>query len=114
MILWLLAIIVVACVGLVGYYQGALRVSFSFVGLLLAAALASPLGSLFESLVPIFGLKNPVVIAFLGPIIAFLLVLIIFKCAGMAVHKKVDAWYKYKASDTRRLLFERMNSRVGI
>src|SRR5262245_34199027 len=50
MFIWLLALVVMACVGIVGYYQGALRAVFSFVGLLLAALLASPLGSLLKSI----------------------------------------------------------------
>lgn len=114
MILWLIALAVLACVAIVGFYQGALRAAFSFVGLLLAAALASPIGSLLESMVPILGIRNPVVIAFVAPTVAFLLVLILFKVGAAAVHKKVEAWYKYKGSDTQRLLWERMNARVGI
>jgi len=114
MILWLISLLVLGCVAIVGYYQGALRAAFSFVGLLLAAALASPVGSLLTSFVPVLGLKNPVTVAFVAPVIAFLVVLVLFKCAALAVHKKLEAWYKYKASDTQRLLWERMNARVGI
>ncbi len=114
MILWLIALVVVASVAIVGFYQGALRASFSFVGLLLASLLASPLGSILKSMVPMLGFKNPVVIAFVAPVLGFILVLAIFKVAALAVHKKVEAWYKYKGSDTQRMLWERMNARVGI
>src|SRR5882762_2253249 len=114
MILWLLALVILGCVAIVGFYQGAVRVAFSFVGLLLAAILASPLGALFKPLVPIFGLKNPIVIAFVAPAIGFLLVLVVCKCVALAVHKKVEARHKYKASDTQRLLWERLNARIGI
>ena len=114
MILWLIALGVMACVGIVGFYQGALRGAFSFVGLLLAAVLASPLGSFLKSIVPIFGVKNPVMIAFVATVIGFVLVLVIFKVAAFTVHKKVEGWYKYKGSDTERMLWERMNARVGI
>jgi uncharacterized membrane protein required for colicin V production len=44
MILWLIALAIVASVAVVGYYQGALRAAFSFVGLLLAASLATSVG----------------------------------------------------------------------
>lgn len=114
MILWSIALFTVICAGIVGYYQGALRSAFTLVGLLLAALLASPLGSLLAPLVPIFGLKNPVIVAFVAPVLGFLVVLIALKAAAFAVHKKVDTHYKYKASDTQRLLFERMNARVGV
>ena len=114
MILWLIALVMLTSVGIVGFYQGALRAGFSFVGLLIAALLASPIGSLLAAVVPIFGLKNPVAIAFISPAIAFLLILTAFKLGALAVHKKAEAYYKYKASDTHRMLFERMNARVGI
>jgi Colicin V production protein len=114
MILWLIALILVASVALVGFYQGALRAAFSFVGLLLACLLANPIGGLLAPLIPILGLKNPVVVAFLAPVIAFVVILAAFKLGAMAVHKKVEAFYKYKSSDTQRMLFERMNARVGI
>ncbi len=113
MILWSIALFTVICVGIVGYYQGALRAAFSLLALLLAALLASPLGSLLGPLLAIFGVKNPVMIAFLAPIVGFLIVLVAFKLGAIAVHKKVDTYYKYKTSDTQRLLFERMNARVG-
>ena len=100
MILWLIALVLVGCVGTVGYYQGALRAAFSFVGLLLAAMLASPVGSLLKPLILILGLKNPVEIAFVAPVAAFAIVLVLFKAGAFAVHKKVEAWYKYKSSDT--------------
>ncbi len=114
MILWLIALILVASVALVGFYQGALRSAFSFVGLLLACLLANPIGGLLSPLLPILGVKNPVVVAFLAPVIAFVVILVAFKLGAMAVHKKVEAFYKYKSSDTERMLFERMNARVGI
>jgi len=42
------------------------------------------------------------------------LIQIIFKSTALVVHKKVDAYYKYKGSDTQRSLFERLNQRLGI
>jgi hypothetical protein len=114
MIIWLIALVVMACVGIVGFYQGALRAAFSFVGLLMAAILASPLGSLLKPIVSILGIKNPVTLSFIAPVLAFVVILVIFKVAALGVHKKVEAWYKYKSSDTQRMLWERMNARVGI
>src|SRR5688572_198605 len=114
MILWLIALATLTCGGIVGFYQGALRVAGSFVGLLLAAWLASPLGAGFKSIVPVRGIKNPVAIAFVAPVIGLLVVLMIFRVAAAASQKQIAAWSKSQASDTQRLLFERMNARVGI
>jgi uncharacterized membrane protein required for colicin V production len=114
MILWVLALVFVGVVALVGYYQGAVRAAFSLLGLLIAAAVAVPLGNVMSPLVALTGLKHPIVLSFVGPMVAFLLVLIIFKVVALAVHKKIETFYKYKDSETKRLLFERLNSRVGI
>ena len=43
MILWIFAFGLMAVLGLIGYYQGAIRVAFSLIGLIVAAFLAMPL-----------------------------------------------------------------------
>jgi hypothetical protein len=114
MILWVLAVLFMAVVGLVGYYQGAIRAAFSFIGLVIAASVAQPLGNVLSPLIASMGLKHPVVLAFVGPIVAFLLVMVIFKAGAFAVHKQIETYYKYKDSETKRMLFERLNTRLGI
>ncbi|MCI0744727.1 MAG: CvpA family protein [Verrucomicrobia subdivision 3 bacterium] len=114
MILWIVAFVFMGVVGLVGFYQGAIRAAFSLVGLLVAAIVAGPLGGVLEPVIKLTGLKQPILLDFLGPVIAFLVVLIAFKSIALAVHRKVDAFYKYRDSDTKRLLFERLNGRVGV
>ena len=114
MILWIIAISLFAVLGLIGYYQGAIRVAFSFAGIVAAAALAFPLAGIVKSVLPAFGLSHPVLLAFLAPVIIYLLVLIGFKSAALAAHKSVTTHYKYKTSDTQRLLWSRLNERLGI
>ena len=114
MFIWIIALLLFASSGIVGFYQGALRMAISTVGLLVAALLALPLAGVFAFLLKVFGMEHPIAIAFLAPFIAYVLVLLAFKGVGMATHKKVDGYMKYKANDTNRMLFERMNARVGI
>ena len=113
MFIWIIVALVFISLGVVGYYQGIVRVAFSFIGLLLGALLALPLSGVFKSILGLFGLEHPVLLAFLAPFCVYMLVLILFKTGGLAVHRKVDTYFKYKASDTLRLLFQRLNSRVG-
>ncbi|MCI0350019.1 MAG: CvpA family protein, partial [Acidobacteriales bacterium] len=101
-------------VGLVGYYQGAVRAAFSFLGLLVAAIAAGPLGSALSPLIAMLGLKHPLLQQFVGPVIAFLLVLIAFKVIALTVHRKLTVFYQHHESDTKRLLFERFNTRAGV
>jgi hypothetical protein len=114
MILWVLAVLFVGVVALVGYYQGGVRAAFSLMGLLIAISVAQPLGGVLKPLVAMTGLKQPIVLSFVGPAVAFILVLAVFKIIAFAIHQKLEVYYKHKESDTKRQLFERLNSRLGI
>lgn len=114
MTIWLLALLLLASLAGLGYRQGAVRVAFSFVGILVGVLLAGLLGGLLRPVLGLFGLKNPVLAWMLGPLIIFILVSIGFKVAAFTVHQKVDVYYKYKAGDLRLALWERLNRRLGL
>ena len=114
MTIWLLAILLLASLAGLGYRQGAIRVGFSFFGIILGALLAVPLGRLVGRLVGLVGVKDPLLVWALGPLIVFVVISIIFKVAAAAVHQKVDVHYKYHAGDLRLALWERLNRRVGL
>ena len=114
MTIWILALVLFAGLAGAGYRQGAIRVGFSLLGLIMAAILAMPLGRVLFPLLGKLGLKNPVLAAFIAPIIVFVLVLLIFKAAGLFVHGKVDVYFKYHAGDLRTILWVRLNRRLGL
>ena len=114
MILWILALVILAGVMLVNYYQGAVRAAFSLSGLLAAALLAMPLSGLLKPVLRLAGLEHPVLLAFIAPALVWLLILVIFKIAGLTVHRKVDTHFKYHESETQYQLFQRLNQRLGI
>lgn len=114
MTIWLLALLLLASLAGLGYRQGAIRVAFSFLGIVLGALLAAPLGALLARLLGTLGLKQPVLAWALGPLLVFVLILAAFKVAGAAVHQKVDVYYKYHAGDLRLALWERLHHRLGL
>lgn len=114
MIVWITAVLLLALMGWIGYQQGALRAAISFIGLLVAAAVAVPLGSVLKPVLGIVGMKHPAVQQVVGPLIAFLVIYIVFQIIAHAVNQKFDLFYKYKMSDKARYKVERMNDRVGI
>jgi hypothetical protein len=114
MLIWLLALILFGCLGYAGYAMGAIRAAASLVGIIIAAILAPHLGRIFTPLLSALTVKNPMLLWVLGPFIAFLVVLAVFKIIGHAAHRKVDVYYKYKAGDLRMGLFNRLNARTGI
>jgi uncharacterized membrane protein required for colicin V production len=114
MTIWILALILLASLAGLGYRQGAIRVAFSLVGILVSVLLAGPLANLVRPLLPHLGVHNPVLVWLLAPFVVFVIVLSLFKSAGFFVHRKVDVYYRYKAGDLRQSLWLRLNSRLGL
>jgi len=114
MTIWLLGLLLLASLAALGFRQGAIRVGVSFIGILLGALLAPPLGRLLRPLLMATGLKNPLLVWVLGPFIVFVLISVLFKVGALALHQKVDVFYKYKAGDLRLALWERLNHRTGL
>ncbi len=111
---WLLAVVLLASLAGIGFRQGAIRVAFSLVGILLGALLAGPLGKLIKPLLVVFGVKNPTLAWVLAPLVAFLVISTIFKIAAYMVHQKVDVYFKYHSGDLRLALWDRLSRRLGL
>jgi len=114
MTIWLLAIVLILSLAGLGYRQGAIRVAFSLVGILLGALLCIPLGKPMAILLKAFGVTHPVVLWLVPPVIAFVIISALFKVGALAVHHKVEVYYKYKTGDLRMSLWERLNRRLGL
>lgn len=112
--IWIVAVILLLLFAAVGYQIGAVRAAISFVGLLIAAALAMPASKATKPLVEFVGVKHPFIVQMVAPAVAFLLIWIVFQIIAQAVHHKLMIFYKYKTDDKSRYKFERMNDRVGI
>jgi len=97
-----------------GLRQGAVRVVISFVGIIISALLAWPLAGLIRPLLPHIGFHNPVVIWLLPPFLVFVILLSLFKSLGLLAHHKVSVYYKYQPDGLQRILWERMNKRLGL
>jgi hypothetical protein len=113
MTIWILALVVLAASIALGHKLGAINASFTFVGILFGAILASSVGKIFKPLLPDIGITDETAVWAIAPIAAFVLVMILFRIAGHFVHRKVEVHYKYKAGDLRLALWERLNARLG-
>jgi hypothetical protein len=112
--IWIIAFLCLGSVGIVGYYQGPVRVAFSLVGLIFGVALAGPLSPLMRHLLPVVGLKHPGWQLFFPNVLAFLLVLVLFKIAGNVVHHKIAIFYKYQKDERLFYRWQRLYSRLGL
>ena len=113
MTIWILVVVFMASLGALGYRQGGIRVAFSLVGIIISAALALPLGHLVRAAFGPLGAKDLFVIWLVPPVIAFAIVLILFKVAALVVNQKVEVHFKYYAGDLRMALWQRLNHRLG-
>lgn len=114
MTIWILTVIVLASLAGLGFRQGAIRVGFSFFGIIIGALVAVPVGRLLGKVMGLVGVKDPLWVWILGPILAFIIVSVLFKVAAAAVHQKADVYYKYHAGELRMALWERLNHRLGL
>src|SRR5206468_380940 len=60
------------------------------------------------------GLKNPILVWVLGPLIIFVIISALFKVGALAAHQKVDVYYKHRAGELELALWERLNRRLGL
>jgi hypothetical protein len=114
MTIWILALLLLAAGAGIGLRQGAIRVAISFAGIIISALLAWPLSGLVRPLLPHIGFHSPVAVWLLPPLLVFVILLSLFKSLGLLVHHKVSVYYKYKADDLQRILWERLNKRLGL
>ena len=113
MIIWLITIFLLGFWAWIGKTSGAIRMSISLVGLILAAGLAFPLGGLMKSLAVSAGLTHPLLQWAVPPLVVFVLFLVIFGVISQLVHRKIEVHFKYKEADDVRMYWERMNNRLG-
>jgi len=113
MTIWILTVLLVASTVGLGYRQGVIRAACSFLGILFATLLAAPIGKLIQPLLPHVGVQNQIRAWMTAPIIAFPLVLLLFKAAGGYLHHKSEMHFKYKAGDLELSIWSRLNHRLG-
>src|SRR3954471_17267340 len=101
MTIWLLAILLLASTAGLGYRQGAVRVGFSFIGILVGLVVALWLGRFVSPIFKRVGLKNTTFLWFLGPFVVFIIISAAFKIGAFAAHQKVEVYYKYQAGELR-------------
>lgn len=113
MLIWILALLVVASGIGMGFRLGAICSAFSILGLFVATLFAHLIGRLIKPILAHMVGSNPLLIWALPTIIGFLIVYCVFMSAGFEVHRRTGVYYKYKAGDLKLALWERLNHRVG-
>lgn len=113
MLAWSIALVLVISSAIVGWYVGAIRVAITTVALFVTLFFLQPLSSLCAKLLGLAGVEHAGWLGIFSPLLAFGLLQIIAKSISKGTQAPIENYYKYKASDTQRLLFERFNQRCG-
>ncbi|MFZ0827379.1 MAG: CvpA family protein [Verrucomicrobiia bacterium] len=114
MTIWILALVLLISLAALGYRQGAVRVGFSLVGIIISALLAAPLAKYVKPLLPHVGVQDPTIIWMVSPLIVFVILLIPFKSLGFFVHRKLEVYFKYKGEGMQLIRWNRLNARLGL
>lgn len=112
--LWIIAVVFIGVAALAGGYRGPVCAAFSFVGLIFGIILAGPLSPLTRHLLPLLGLHHAVWNLFVPGALALVLVLIIFKIVGNALHQKMTIHFKYQRNERLFIRWERLYQRLGL
>src|SRR5207237_8905650 len=97
MTIWILSVLLLASLAGMEFRQGAIRVGFSLVGIIVGAIVAVPLGHLVAKLLGVFTLKHPVWLWALGPFIGFIYSCFIYKNVALARRSMCGLDYKFDA-----------------
>ena len=114
MLIWVVAVVLVGGFGLLGHQTGAIRWGIGFIGAALGLALAGIAGGVVSAGLAMMGVKDYIDLALLPGVIVFSLLTIIFLVIGVAAHRPVELFFKYRSDEPTRAAFERMNLALGL
>ena len=114
MLVWTLVIGLFVVFGGIGLSKGGVRMMVSFVGFILAFYLAGPLSPLAAKLLPTMEVTQPIAKLLLPPLIAFVVVNLVFIGLSFYIHHLVEMHFKYKTDDVHFESWRRLNARLGI
>ncbi|MBM3823969.1 MAG: CvpA family protein [Verrucomicrobia bacterium] len=114
MSIWLLAGALLVLFGVLGFFLGTVRVLITLVGFGVAALSAFPLAPLLKPLVPLMKVESPTWAAVLPPLIAFVLVELIFSIVAFTAHFLIKKKLSLVMDELGQAKFDRLNQRTGI
>jgi hypothetical protein len=115
MTIWILAFLLWAALAGLGRQVGAIRMSVSIFGLIVATFLAFKFNHIIRPIMPWFGAQNPVWQWFFPPLIVFGATIFVFGAIAQAVHFKVVVHFKYYSKEDKEYLpWDRLNSQLGM
>lgn len=114
MSIWILAIVLCAIFGAIGFFSGAIRTALLWLGVVVSCFVTGLLAPKLTGLMPKIGIVHPLWIEVAPYIIVFSVLALIVYGIGFGVHHKVAMIYKYQRDDYSRMKWEAMNKHLGL
>src|SRR3954469_20360523 len=114
MSIWILAIVLCAIFGAIGFFSGAIRTALLWFGVVVSCFVTGAIAPKLVGLMPKVGVKHPLWIEVTPYIIIFSVLALVVYGIGFAVHHKVALIYKYQRDDYSRLKWQAMNKHLGL
>ena len=113
MTIWILVILCLVIGGSSGWVWGAIRIAIGIVGTWIAYIATPALTDLVRPYLLSY-FETPVTLLLVPPLAIFFTLVIVFYAVGHAIHTKAYLYYKYKTTDEKRVLWERLSANLGI
>ena len=115
MTIWILAAVLIGGLGALGRQIGGIRMGISLLGAIIAYVSTLYLtGIVSNQLLPTIGMRNPVYIWVLSPLVVFFGVFIFINGIAQGVFLKIKVYFDYRAKEDARMRFTRMDTNVGL
>jgi hypothetical protein len=114
MSIWILAFVLCAVFGAIGFFSGAIRTVLLWIGVVIATIVTGMIAPKLVGLMPKIGIKHPLWIEVTPYIIVFSILALIVYGIGFGVHHKVALVYKYQRDDYSRVKWQSMNRHLGL
>jgi len=113
MTIWILVLLCLGFGAGSGRAAGAVRTSIALLGTWIAYMAAMPLGDMIRPHTMTF-FKTPTTLLIVPPLVVLILLFAVFCSIAQGVGFKTYYYYKYKTTDEKRVLWERLNANWGL
>ncbi len=114
MIVWIIAVALMILLAIFGYTHGVVKMAILGLGLLIGCAIAMPFSTLLYPIFRIAKIYNPLILWTISPLIIILVASIVSSAVATIVSNKVEAYFKHRVPDFVKVLWDRVNERLGI
>lgn len=114
MTIWIIAAVLIGGLAALGRQIGSIRMGVSMIGAIISYVASLYLIPIVSPLMETVGLRNPITVWWLTPIVVFIGLFVLMNGLAQGVYMKVNLYFQYRAKEDAKMRFERMDTNVGL